>query len=235
MGLTTRWSGRQLRALNAKKYTKILLQLSNSLSLSSSSKWKIRSGNKLSDSFSSSCSGNWKVHSENLAHSLLPNSRKSYSRNGPILSFPTRGFGKKRWRGICSDQNYDHLRDCDTWQVSRIMRSQTLSLIQQISPNHLTARAITTTRYVRAMDADLDLNFRQLAWLRQSRTTKTSYDWDVTCSYNRDVTCSYDSGQIRRRKSWRSWLSSVSLSYKSRYLARDQTTESWELLIISLI
>jgi len=80
-----------------------------------------------------------------------------------------------------------------------------LSLIQQISPDHLAARAITTTRHVRAMDADLDLNFHQPAWPWQSHTTKTSYD--------RGVTCSYDRGHIRRQKSWRSWLSSVSLSY----------------------
>ena len=85
-----------------------------------------------------------------------------------------------------------------------------LSLIQQISPDHLAARTVTTIRHVGAMNADLDLNLHRPARPRQSRSTQTNY--------GRGVKCRYDRKQMRRWKSRRPRLSSLSLSYKSRSL-----------------
>ena len=65
-----------------------------------------------------------------------------------ILSLSTRDSRRRDGGGISSGQNHDHPQDCDTRQVKRIVRSQILSFIQQISPDHLATRAVTTIKHV---------------------------------------------------------------------------------------
>jgi len=59
----------------------------------------------------------------------------------------------------CSGQNYDPCKIA-TSRKSRRSWEHILSLIQLISPDHLAARAVTTTRYVGTTEANLDLNLR---------------------------------------------------------------------------